>query len=169
MPFESLASLATTIWYSLDDIFVVLGVFLAVNVAARSSEWCLRHYWETSDYVAQALHFGLLFIVGIFLIGHLIGEEIGVQMFSGFSIGIGYAMQPYIVSLLAGATFKGGSMFYKKAEQSVALRINGNDYVLHHIGLLYLCVTDTDGYKTYFPNSMLASTPISVKKILKKE
>lgn len=168
MPFESLSSLMSTVWYSLDDLFVVIGVFLAVNVLARSSEWCLRNYWETSYYVAQTLHFGLLFVVGVFLIGHLIGADVANQMFSGFSIGIGYAMQPYIVSILAGATFKGGSMFSRGSGEQVVLSINGKEYVLDHVGLLYLCAT-SDGFKTYFPNSMLASTPVSVKKTLKKE
>ena len=169
MPFESLSLLMSTIWYSLDDLFVVLGVFLAINVVARSAGWCLRNYWETSYYVAQTLHFGLLFVVGIFLIGHLIGADVATQMFSGFSIGIGYAMQPYIVSFLAGATFKGGSIFSSRSGEQVVLEINGNEYVLDHIGLLYLCATSSNGFRTYFPNSMLASTPVSVKKILKKE
>ena len=98
-------------------------------------------------------------MVFIFLVGHLIGSDTATSLFSGFSIGFGYAMQPYIVSLLAGATFRSSSMFRAKD----SLQINGQDYVLDHVGLLYLCATSSDGYKTYFPNSMLAGTPVGVK------
>jgi small-conductance mechanosensitive channel len=158
MSFESLDILLTTVWHSLDDIFVCVGFFLAANVVASSVQWSLLNYFRSSHYTAQITHFGFLFMVFIFLVGHLIGSDTATSLFSGFSIGFGYAMQPYIVSLLAGATFRSGSMFRAKD----LLRINGQDYTLEHTGLLYLCAS-SDGYKTYFPNSMLAGTPIGVK------
>jgi hypothetical protein len=164
MSFDSLSTLMSTIWYSLDDIFVCVGVFLAANVVAHSTEWCLCNYFKSSKYTAQTIHFAFLFAVGIFLIGHLIGESVSTSLFSGFFIGFGYALQPYIVSLLAGATFHTGSMFSRHGKK-VMFRVQGEEYELDHVGLLHVCGTNTEGWETYFPNSMLASTPISIKRV----
>jgi len=160
MSFESLDMLLSTVWHSLDDIFVCIGFFLTSQVIANSVRWSLLNYFKCSHYTSQIFHFGFLFLVFIFLVGHLIGSSTATSLFSGFSIGFGYAMQPYIVSLLAGASFRSGSMF----RANDLLRINGEDYVLEHVGLLYLCAS-SGGYKTYFPNSMLTQTPIAVKAV----
>ena len=164
MSFDSLSTLMSTIWYSLDDIFVCVGVFMAANVVAHSTEWCLCNYFKSSKYTAQAIQFAFLFAVGIFLIGHLIGESVSTSLFSGFFIGFGYALQPYIVSLLAGATFHTGSMFSRHGKK-VMFQVQGEEYELDHVGLLHVCGTNTEGWETYFPNSMLASTPISIKRV----
>ena len=100
----SLFSLFERIWYSLDDIFVCFGVFLVATQLAKSTYGCMRNYFRLSFYVSQATHFALLFTAVIFLIGHLVGSETAISFLGGLSIGLGYALQPYIVSLLAGGT-----------------------------------------------------------------
>ena len=94
----------------------------------------------------------------------MIGESVSTSLFSGFFIGFGYALQPYIVSLLAGATFHTGSMFSRHGKK-VMFQVQGEEYELDHVGLLHVCGTNTEGWETYFPNSMLASTPISIKRV----
>jgi len=164
MSFDSLSTLLSTVWSSLDDIFVCVGVALAATVVASSTQWCLLNYFKCTHYVAQVFHFIFLFMVVVFLISHLIGDSVASSLFSGFFIGFGYAMQPYIVSLLAGATFQSGSMFGPHD----SLKIDGVDYVVEHIGLLYLCLSSNDGYKTYFPNAVLTSMSIAVKRSKRK-
>jgi small-conductance mechanosensitive channel len=158
MSFNSLDTLLTTVWYSLDDIFVCVGVFLAARVLATAIRSSLRDYFKCGHYISEISHFAILFVVIIFLVGHLIGTGTANSLFGGFSIGFGYAMQPYIVSLLAGATFRSGAMFKTKD----VIQINGFDYVVDHVGLLYVCAT-RDGYKTYFPNSLMVQSPVGVK------
>ena len=158
MSFQSLETLLTTVWHSLDDIFVCAGVFLAAKIFASVVQGSLKNYFHCSHYISQIFNFGILFVTVIFLVSHLIGESTANSLFGGFSIGFGYAMQPYIVSLLAGATFRSGSMFRVKD----TIEINGVEYVVEHVGLLYICVV-RDKYKTYFPNSMMAQTPFGVK------
>lgn len=158
MSFESLDTLLTTVWHSLDDILVCVGVFIISQVFSSYCSWTLQTYFQCSHYTSQGVHFAILFTVFIFLVGHLIGSSTATSLFSGFSIGLGYAMQPYIVSLLAGATFRSTGMF--RAGDQVT--INGSAYTLEHIGLIYVCVRDKD-FCVYFPNSMLSGTPVGVK------
>jgi small-conductance mechanosensitive channel len=158
MSFESFDTLLTTVWHSLDDILVCIGVFIIVHVFSSYSSWCLRTYFHCSHYISQAVQFIILFFILIFLVGHLIGSGTATSLFSGFSIGLGYAMQPYIVSLLAGVTFRSTHMF----KHGDNIRIQGQNYILEHIGLIYVCALDGDNYKVYFPNSMLSGTPVGV-------
>lgn len=159
MSFESLDLLLNTIWTSLDDILVCAGMFIIAQVFSSYCSWSLQTYFRCSHYLSQTTHFVIMFMVFIFLVGHLIGSDTATSLFSGFSIGLGYAMQPYIVSLLAGATFRSTGMF-KPGDN---IRIQGGEYRLEHIGLIYVCGSDESGYQIYFPNSMLSGTAVGVK------
>lgn len=155
----SLFSLFERIWNSLDDIFVCFGVFLVATQFTKSVYGCMRHYFRLSFYVSQATHFALLSTVVIFLIGHLVGPETAISFLSGLSIGLGYALQPYIVSLLAGGTL----LTMQTIREGDELRISGQSATVEHVGLLYV-TTKQDTFKTYFPNAMLAQTPFSVRR-----
>jgi len=159
MSFESLDILLHSIWTSMDDILVCVGMFIVAQVFSGYCSWSLHTYFQCTPYTSQTVHFTIMFMVFIFLVGHLIGSSTATSLFSGFSIGLGYAMQPYIVSLLAGATFRSTGMF----KHGDNIRVNGSEYVLDHVGLIYVCVSAKDGYKVYFPNSMLSCTSVGVK------
>lgn len=95
--------------------------------------------------------------VMVYLSSHLIGEQTAVSLFSGFSIGIGYAMQPYITSFVSSATMK--AMFILKKGDT--LKFDDKEYEVHHVGLLYVCAKHGK-YSTYFPVTRFASTPFTV-------
>ena len=155
----SLFSLFERIWNSLDDIFVCFGMFLVATQLANSTYSCMRNYFRLSFYVSQATHFALLSTFCIFLIGHLVGSETAISFLGGLSIGLGYALQPYIVSLLAGGTL----LSMETIRVGDELRIGKESATVEHVGLLYV-TTKQDTFKTYFPNAMLAQTPFSVRR-----
>lgn len=93
----------------------------------------------------------------IFLLGHLLGERVAVSLFGGFSVGLGYAMQPYIVSLLSGATYYSSSMI-REGDQ---ILLDDKKYVVIDNGILYICAKDSkDNIVVYLPNSMFESSPL---------
>lgn len=153
----SLLDLFQRIWYSLDDIIVCLGVFLITSRCSRALHSCLRVYFETSAYVSQAAHFLLQFVVVVFLVSHLVGMSTAESLFGGFSIGFGYALQPYIVSLVAGGTF----IFTRTIRSGDQIQIGEHNMIVDHVGLLYVAAKK-DKATTYFPNAMLAQQPFSV-------
>ena len=78
------------------------------------------------------------------------------SILGGFSIGIGYALQPYIISFLAGSTLR---MTLVKGK---VILFNGQKLTVEHLGLLYVCAKH-DGIKTYIPNAYFQSVPLTVE------
>lgn len=153
----SLLRLVERIWYSLDDILVSLGIFLVSGQVSIFIHFCLRYYFQTSAYVSQAAHFMFQFTVFVFLLSHLVGMSTADSLFGGFSIGIGYAMQPYIVSLVAGATL----LLSRMIQSGDQLTIRGETVQVDHVGLLYVAAKQDKSF-TYFPNAMLAQSSFTV-------
>ena len=160
-PSTSLTKLIETVWYSLDDILVCVGVFIVAHLISESVFRCLKYYFRWSIFVAEASKFVILFATSVFLIGHLVGPNTANSLFGGFSIGLGYAMQPYIVSLLAGGTFRSSGML----QHGDLLKVGDNVMVIDHVGLLFV-TTKKEKFTTYFPNSVLAARPFSVSRPL---
>ena len=148
------------IWNSLDDILVSLGVFLIACQMSRFLHYCLRFYFNASAYMSQATHFVFLFTVFIFLVSHLLGASTAASLFGGFSIGFGYAMQPYIVSFVAGGTF----MITRIVRAGDQLTIGDKTVTVHHVGLLYVAAKNEKS-TTYFPTAVLAQAPFSVTRL----
>lgn len=153
----SFLNLFERIWYSLDDILVCLGVFLVACQCSRALHSCLRVYFEMSAYVSQSAHCFFLFTIFVFLVSHLVGVTTTESLFGGLSIGFGYALQPYIVSLVAGGTF----ILTRIIRSGDQLRIGDQTVVVDHVGLLFVSAKQ-DKMTTYFPNAMLTSRPFSV-------
>ena len=66
MTFESLDTLLTTIWHSLDDIFVCVGVFLVARVFASAVSSSLSNYFRSSRYISEIAYFGIVFVSIVF-------------------------------------------------------------------------------------------------------
>lgn len=155
----SFLDLLDNIWNSLDDILVCVGVFLIAQIASSVLHRSMRTYFRLGAYISQASQFLLLFSVFIFLTGHLLGSETAVALFSGFSIGFGYALQPYIVSLMAGGTF----YISGTVRRGDTLHVGEQSVHVESVGLLFV-TTKQDKLVTYFPNSVLSSRPFSVER-----
>lgn len=155
--FDSFSVLLNNVWNSLDDVLICVCLFAFACKASRVLYWVVDEYFRQSVYVAEVISAVWIGTVVVYLASHLIGEQTAVSLFSGFSIGIGYAMQPYITSFVSSAAMK--AMFMLKRGDT--FRIDGKDYEVHHVGLLYVCTRD-DKYLTYFPVTKLLSVPFSV-------
>jgi small-conductance mechanosensitive channel len=153
----SFTELVNNIWNSLDDILVCVGVFLVTHIFASGLRQILRVYFHLGAWISQSAQFLVLFSVLVFLAGHLLGVDTAISLFSGFSIGLGYALQPYIISLLAGGTLYASGLL----RRGDRLHINDNTMVVESIGLLYVSAKN-DKLTTYLPNAMLSSRPFSI-------
>tara|TARA_B110000285_G_scaffold177566_2_gene199479 strand:- start:8588 stop:9070 length:483 start_codon:yes stop_codon:yes gene_type:complete len=156
--YQSFELLLQSIWLSLDDIFICLGAFVVARVFAGAIYWCLHSYFDIDAYESELVQFGFLGIVVVFLISHLFGETAVTSILGGFSIGIGYALQPYIISFLAGSTLRATNTL----TQGKIILFNNQKLTVEHLGLLYVCAKH-DGTKTYIPNSYFQSAPLIVE------
>tara|TARA_B100000795_G_scaffold58599_1_gene38995 strand:- start:4274 stop:4762 length:489 start_codon:yes stop_codon:yes gene_type:complete len=156
--YQSFELLLQSIWFSLDDIFICLCAFVVARVVAGAIYWCLNSYFDIDAYECELVQFIFLGIVVVFLISHLFGETAVTSILGGFSIGIGYALQPYIISFLAGSTLRATNTLTK----GKIIIFNEQKLTVEHLGLLYVCATH-DGIKTYIPNAYFQSAPLSVE------
>jgi len=154
--YQSFELLLQSIWLSLDDILICLGAFIVAHVFAGAIYWCLHSYFDIDVYDSELVQFAFLGIVVVFLISHLFGETAVTSILGGFSIGIGYALQPYILSFLAGSTLR-----TTLAKGNVIL-FNEQKLTVEHVGLLYVCASHGD-VKTYIPNAYFQSVPLTIE------
>ena len=141
----------TTVWSSLDDILLCLGVALVSVPVLFACSNGIHIYFETSVYIAQTINFFCLFSLFAFVLGHLVGDNVAVSIFGGFSVGIGYALQPYIVSLLSGITYYSSSML----KEGDLIVLKGSKYRIKSTGVLYIIAEELE--KT--PDSPMSSEP----------
>lgn len=156
---NTFTKLLSTVWTSLDDILLCTGVLLVSLPLLTSCSHCIHTYFKYSVYISQSIHFVSVAVVLVFLLGHLMGDKVAVSLFGGLSVGIGYAMQPYIVSLLSGATYYSSNMIGEGDE----IIVEKKRYQIIDNGILYITAKDVnENILVYLPNSMFQNRPLVV-------
>lgn len=154
---NTFTKLFTTVWTSLDDILLCAGILLVSIPLLTSCSHGVHSYFKYSVYVSQSINFVSVAVVLVFLLGHLMGEKVAVSLFGGFSVGVGYALQPYIVSLLSGATYYSSNMISEGDE----IVVDKKRYSVIDNGILYICAKDvSEDIVVYLPNSMFQNRPL---------
>jgi len=156
--YQSFELLLQNIWLSLDDIFICLGAFIVARVFASAIYWCLHSYFDIDIYESELVQFVFLGIVVVFLISHLFGETAVTSILGGFSIGLGYALQPYIISLFVGSTLRATNTLTK----GNVILFKNQKLTIEKMGLLYVCACG-NGIRTYIPNAYFQSSPLSIE------
>lgn len=156
--YESFELLLQSIWLSLDDILICTGAFIVARVFGSAIYWCLTSYFNIDAYESELVQFAFLGTVVVFLISHLFGDQAVTSILGGFSIGIGYALQPYIISFLAGSTLRASNTLTK----GKVIIFNEQKLTVEYLGLLYVCASQK-GLKTYIPNASFQTVPLIVE------
>ena len=153
---SSFQTLFTTIWNSLDDILLCIGMFMIARIIAKALKWSLHEYFDTSKFISQVVEFLFMTIVNIFLISHLCNQAILQALFGGISIAIGYAFQPYIISFFTGMMIRAENVFGPGNQ----ITVQGLSGEVEHIGMFYVHLKDG----SCVPNAIFQSAIFSVKK-----
>jgi len=161
--YESFELLLTSVWLSLDDIFICVGAFIVARVLASGIFWCLHSYFNIGAYESQLAQFSFLSVVVVFLISHLFGQTAITSILGGFSIGIGYALQPYIICFLSGSTLRASDTL-RKGQTIIMPGQPPKLMTVEKLGLLHVCVSD-EKTTTYIPNSYFQTAPLVVAKL----
>lgn len=139
----ALSFLAENVWESVDDILVGILVLSFGQVLAHGTHYVLgdllRYPMFLVDLICTSWRFFLFAvclyqIIGVGAVQHFVG---------GFSIGIGYALQPYIVSMFNGAALFGGGLV--KEKKLVKFKKDGTYMRVEHVGLFFTELKDIDG------------------------
>lgn len=139
----------THIWNSLDDFFLCIGIVLLSVPLIVAIGSTVQHYFRYSRWMGQMITFGLLTGVFLYLLGYVAGQTTSVSLLQGFALGVGYALQPYIVSLLSGATYFSTGML--KANDLIL--IEEKEYKVISNGIFYIEASRvTENIILYIPN-----------------
>lgn len=153
--FNSFETLFMNIWESLDDVFICVTTAIVLRVVSKWLYWCLSSYFVLSTYLSDSVNFVFLGTISVFLLNHLFGPTVAVSLFSGLSIGMGYAFQPYIISLFTGM-YNESSGLIKKNDK---ILFNGKSVTVISVTLLHVVVEGAVG-KAYIPHAFFQSTPL---------
>ena len=157
--FESLETFVLNIWSSLDDVILSIGALLLAVGVSKNIHWVFSEYFATSSFVAQMAHVFVLGGAFVSILTHLFGDGVSKAIFGGFSIGVGYAMQPFIRNVLGGCILRSSEM----VRPGMRIRINEKEYEVVDVGLYYtsLRTNDSSGVE-YLPNTSFENGPFAV-------
>lgn len=153
--YDSFQTLFVTIWESLDDVFICVTMAIVLYILSQWLYWCLSSYFDLSTYLSGSINFLFLGTISVFLLNHLFGPDISVSLFSGLSIGLGYALQPYIISLFTGLYNKSSGL----VEENDKIMFNNKPVTVTSVTLLHVIVCADVG-KIYIPHAFFQSTPL---------
>ena len=159
LPFTNILNKA---WSSVDDLVLCLGVILVASPIILSIGKVTQHYFRYSLWVGQSIIFLLLSFVFLFLLAHIAGETVMVSLLQGFGLGIGYALQPYIVALLSGCNYYFSGMI----RAGDIILVDGAQYKVITNGILYIEASHTEkDLLLFLPNGYFSNNHLSKVKV----
>lgn len=155
---NALSFFVSNIWEVLDDVLIAVLVLVIGSSFARLLHHVVHDLLRYSMFVADLMTTtvqGFLFGVCLY---QLLGVAAVNSFVGGFSIGIGYAMQPYIISMFNGAAlfslYKGGRV-----------RVGSDDKVYNVDGIgLFFTRLETDDGLLLIPNTKMLSSRLEILK-----
>ena len=145
------------IWNSIDDFFICMGIIIITIPVVSAITSTSQHYFRYSLWTGQMVTFISITTVFLYLLSHIAGETTTVSILQGFSLGVGYALQPYIVSLLSGTTFFSTGML---AANDIII-MDDTEYEVVENGILFIEAKHTSQDLTiYIPNNFFNNTYI---------
>jgi hypothetical protein len=151
-----------TVWGKLDDFVLFISIILISVPIILKIGPVVQNYFKYSLWTGQMITFSLLTSVFLFLFSRVAGETSAVSILQGFALGVGYALQPYIVSLLSGATYFATGMI----SSDDIIVINEKEYIIVSNGVLYIEAIDIiKNIRIFIPNNFFNEILLEKKDI----
>ena len=150
-----------TILSNLDDFAVIIFILIVGNKIAELLYKFTAVFLERSLFTAQALKLSLQAFIGVISFVHLVGEDIIKHASAGIAIGVGYAFQPYIISMFNGLMLHNDNLINSKKYLDVpSQRIQGA--AVESIGLFNTVLINQNGDKIVVSNSSLTESAVTI-------
>ena len=116
---------------------------------------------KTSLFTAQSVKLSLQVFIGVISFVHLVGDDIIKHASAGIAIGVGYAFQPYIISMFNGLMLHNDNLINSKKWLDVPQSgINGAR--VKSIGLFNTILEDHSGNNIIITNSSLTASAVTI-------
>ncbi len=150
-----------TILSNLDDFAVIIFILIVGNKIAELLYKFMAVFLERSLFTAQALKLSLQAFIGVISFVHLVGEDIIKHASAGIAIGVGYAFQPYIISMFNGLMLHNDNLINSKKYLDVPSQgITGA--AVQSIGLFNTVLINQDGDTIVVSNSSLTESAVTI-------
>ena len=150
-----------TILSNLDDFAVIIFILIVGNKLANLIYRFLANFMKTSLFTAQSVKLSLQVFIGVISFVHLVGDDIIKHASAGIAIGVGYAFQPYIISMFNGLMLHNDNLINSKKWLDVPQSgINGAR--VKSIGLFNTILEDHSGNNIIITNSSLTASAVTI-------
>lgn len=145
---------------NIDDFFVIILIAIIGNKIANFLYVFLHSFMELSLFTSQSVKIFLqIFLFSTCLI-QLLGGETLASATGGIAIGVGYAFQPYIISVFNGLMIHNDDIINNKKWISLlSLNIVGE---VQSVGLFNTVINDINGNTILISNSSLTRGAVKV-------
>ena len=152
---------------NIDDFFVIVLIAIIGNKLASFLYTFLYKFMKLSLFTSQTVKISLqIFIFATCLI-QLLGGETLASATGGIAIGVGYAFQPYIISIFNGLMIHNDDVINdKKWVSLLSSNVTGS---VHSVGLFNTILKDKNGDEILISNSMLTRGAVKVMNIEPKK
>ena len=150
-----------TILSNLDDFAVIIFILIVGNKLANLLYRFLANFMKTSLFTAQSVKLSLQTFIGVISFVHLVGDDIIKNASAGIAIGVGYAFQPYIISMFNGLMLHNDNLINSKKFLDVPSQgIKGA--AVQSIGLFNTVLINQNGDKIVVSNSSLTESAVTI-------
>ena len=99
---KAFQSIGTDMWENADDVLVSIILIIIGNVIASIIYYFTKEFLKTGVLFAQIVKITFQLFIIVICVVQVIGEDVVSHFTGGISIGLGYALQPYIISIFNG-------------------------------------------------------------------
>ena len=146
---------------NIDDFAVIIFILIVGNKLAELLYLFLAKFMNASLFVAQTVKLTLQIFIGVISFVHLVGSDVITNASAGIAIGVGYAFQPYIISMFNGLMLHNDNLITKDNWLDVPSQsISGGK--VHSIGLFNTVLIDEWGNQILISNSSLTRAAVTV-------
>ena len=150
-----------TILSNLDDFAVIIFILIVGNKLADLLYKFLANFMKSSLVTAQSVKLSLQVFIGVISFIHLVGDDIIKHASAGIAIGVGYAFQPYIISMFNGLMLHNDNLINDKKYLDIHSQgISGAR--VKSIGLFNTILQDHKGNYIIVSNSSLTAAAVKI-------
>jgi len=99
---KAFESIGSGMWENADDVLVSIILIIIGNIIASLIYYFTKEFLKTGVLFAQIIKITFQLFIIVICVVQIIGQDVVSHFTGGISIGLGYALQPYIISIFNG-------------------------------------------------------------------
>ena len=154
--------LADSFFENIDDFAIVVFIIMVGNKLAQLLFTFLHGFMGLSLFPAQTVKISTQMFIFTICFIQLIGSRVLTSASAGIAIGVGYAFQPYIISIFNGLMIHNDNSIIEYKSWLTIERQGIVNCKVVSIGLFNTVLENQDGDTVMLSNSMLSASAVTI-------